>query len=225
VEDISLPIPEELIEALARRVAQIVLAEMEADLRPSHGRWLRAKDAAEYLGWTRSALYGRVHSQSIPHYKVENMLLFKRDELDRWLEGHRVEPVRGYDYGEPHARSRAPRSSSPPGKSGASDGRLGKLPEKPARKRRERPLPPPLSGTEEQRDRWAFELEITRAELEEMSPSDFNKAWEARNERLEAAGVFEHLTELEEKCGQEMWSMRPSELIEAVRELRPHPDA
>jgi excisionase family DNA binding protein len=220
MDEISLAIPDELIDALARRVAQIVLAEMEDDLRPSQGRWLRAKDAAEYLGWTRSALYGRVHSQSIPHYKVENMLLFKRDELDRWLEEHRVEPARGYDFSEPLARSRAPRSSSPPGKSRASDGQLGRLLEKPARKRRERPLPPPLSGTEEQKDRWAFELEITRAELEEMSPSDFDKAWEARNERMEAAGVFEHLTELEEKYGQELWSMRPSELIEAVDEVQ-----
>lgn len=37
-----------------------------------------------------------------------------------------------------------------------------------------------------------------------MSPAEFEKAWKARNERLEAAGVFEHVTELEEKYGQEM---------------------
>jgi hypothetical protein len=77
VDDIALPIPDELIDALARRVAAIVVSEMGADLRPSQGRWLRAKDAAEYLGWTRSALYDRVHGQSIPHYKVDQMLLFK----------------------------------------------------------------------------------------------------------------------------------------------------
>jgi excisionase family DNA binding protein len=221
---ISLPIPDELIDALARRVAEMVLAEMEDDLRPSQGRWLRAKDAAEYLGWTRSALYSRVHSQSIPHYKVENMLLFKRDELDRWLDEHRVEPQSSYASSEPPARSRAPRSSTPRGKNRGGESRHGELVEKPAPKRRERPLPPPLSGTEEQKDRWASELEITRAELDEMSPSEFEKAWKGRNERLGAAGVFEHLTELEEKYGQEMWSMRPSELIEAVREPRPHAD-
>jgi hypothetical protein len=50
MREISLPIPDELIEALARRVAQIVVSEMEEDLRPSHGRSLRAKEAAEYLG-------------------------------------------------------------------------------------------------------------------------------------------------------------------------------
>jgi excisionase family DNA binding protein len=79
-------------------VAEIVLAEMADDMRPSQGRWLRAKEAAEYLGLTRSALYSRVHSQAIPHYKVEGILIFKRDELDRRIEEHRVEARDAYRY-------------------------------------------------------------------------------------------------------------------------------
>jgi hypothetical protein len=38
-----------------------------------------------------------------------------------------------------------------------------------------------------------------------MSPREFNKAWKARNERLEAAGVFEHLDALFEKYGDEIF--------------------
>jgi excisionase family DNA binding protein len=218
--DISLPIPDELIEALARRVAELVLVEMDNHLRPLQGRWLRAKEAAIYLGWTRSALYSRVHDQSIPHYKVDRMLLFKRDELDRWLEQHRVELADTHGYREPLAQPTRAKPSSIRRTSRSTEKRLGDLIEKPARKRRERPLPPPLGATKEQKDRWTRELEITRAELDEMSPTEFEKAWEARNERLETAGVFDHLTELEDKYGKDMWSMSASQLIEAVREFR-----
>jgi excisionase family DNA binding protein len=150
MDEISLPIPEELVEALARRVAQIVLAEMENDLRPSQSRWLRAKEAAEYLGWTRSALYKRVQSRSIPYYKLEGVLLFKSHELDRWLEEHRVEPRAGRNDSERLARPRPPRRSSL-GR-GTDEGRLGDLLQKSAPSKRERPLPRPLSGTEEQKD-------------------------------------------------------------------------
>jgi hypothetical protein len=53
-----------------------------------------------------------------------------------------------------------------------------------------------------------------------MSPADFDKAWKARNERLEAAGVFEHLDSLYDKYGEEIFrSMSPSQLIEAVNGL------
>lgn len=219
MDDLSLPIPDELIEALARRVAEIVLAEMSDDLRPSEARWLRAKDAAEYLGWTRSALYSRVHCRSIPHYKVDGMLLFKRDELDRWLAEHRVDPRTGAGDEPATRRPRIePSSRLRTNRAGAS--LLGDQLQKPARKRRERPLPPPLGATDEQKDHWARELEITRAELDEMGPREFEKAWEARNERLEAAGVFEHLDALEKTYGQEIWTMPPSQLIEAVDTLR-----
>jgi hypothetical protein len=170
----------------------------------------------------REALYiSASKGKSIPHYKVEGVLLFERDELDRWLEEHRVEPRGGGShYGAPPARRRpAHRSPLGRGTSGVSENRLGELLPKSTPKKRERPLRPPLSGTEEQKDLWARDLEITRSQLDEMSPPEFEKAWKARNERLEAAGVFEHLTELEEKYGQELWSMPPSQLIQAAGEL------
>jgi excisionase family DNA binding protein len=220
MDQLSLPIPNDLIETLARRVAEIVLAEMEDDLRPSQARWLRAKDAAQYLGWTRSALYSRVHRRSIPHYKVQGMLRFRRDELDRWLAEHRVEPHSHRDCDEPPVRRRRLEASSRDQTTRGGGNRVGQLAQKRARKKRERALPPPLGANREQKDRWARELEITRGELEEMSPQEFEKAWETRNERLEAAGVFEHLDELEEKYGQDIWSMLPSQLIEAVSTLR-----
>ena len=92
--------------------------------------------------------------------------------------------------------------------------------QKKERKKRERPLPAPLGGDDKQKDHWARELEISRAELDEMSPRDFDKAWEARNERLRAGGVFDHLTELTDAYGLDVVDkLTASELIKAVTDL------
>lgn len=54
-----------------------------------------------------------------------------------------------------------------------------------------------------------------------MSPGDLKRAWEARNERLKAGGVFDHVDELWKRLGQaRIEAMTPSELIAAVREIR-----
>jgi hypothetical protein len=93
--------------------------------------------------------------------------------------------------------------------------------ERSRRAKRDWPLPPPLRGTEGDKDLWVRELEITRADLDEMSPADFSKAWDARNARLETAGVFEHISELWDKYGEAgIDRMTPTELIEAVKEFR-----
>ena len=69
------------------------------------------------------------------------------------------------------------------------------------------------------------ELEISREELDEMSPGEFKRAWDARNERLRDGGVFDHLDELWERLGQKRIElMTPSELIATVRELWGPPD-
>ena len=67
------------------------------------------------------------------------------------------------------------------------------------------------------KNKWARELEITRAELDEMSPSDFGKAWD---ERAQRRWVFEYVTELTDAHGWKVIEkMTPSELISAVADL------
>lgn len=53
----------------------------------------------------------------------------------------------------------------------------------------------------------ARELEIPRLELDEMSPREFKKAWDDRNQRLKVAGVFARIDELHEKHGEEVWTI------------------
>jgi excisionase family DNA binding protein len=176
---------------------------------------MRTAAAAEYLGMTRSALYSR--RGDIPRYKVDRLLLFKRDELDAWIAQYASEPQRPEIRAQP--RTTGPRRLSkrePLGRSfrAAAGG------DKPPRPKRERPLPPPLNGDEAQKDKWAWELEISRADLDAMNPTEFKRAWETRNERLREGGVFERIDELLQKLGSKgLDELQPSALIRAVQQL------
>jgi hypothetical protein len=62
--------------------------------------------------------------------------------------------------------------------------------------------------------------------LDEMSPSDFGKAWDKRNERLRDGGLFEYVTDLTDAHGWEaLEKMTASELIRAVADLGLTPSA
>jgi len=53
-----------------------------------------------------------------------------------------------------------------------------------------------------------------------MNPKEFERAWEARNERLREGRVFERIDELFQKLGTKgMEELQPSALIRAVEEL------
>jgi excisionase family DNA binding protein len=214
---LELRIPQGLIEALADQVAEIVIERLDRGGGPPPTRWMRSNDAAAYLGWSKGALYDRVSRRALPHYKVDGILLFNREELDAWLDQYKQEPRAPETVDIPPPRNRRrPRRVTPsvellPIK--------GERPKK-ERKRPDRPLPAPLGGDAKQKAHWARELEISRAELDEMSPRDFNSAWEARNERLRVGGVFDHLTELTDAHGWDVVDkMTASELIKAVADL------
>jgi excisionase family DNA binding protein len=211
----SIPIPEAVLDALAERVAAIVFERLEGTLRPN--QWMRTAAAAEYLGMTRSALYSR--RSDIPHYKVDRLLLFKREELDDWIAQYRREPERPERWIRPMtAAPRQPSRRAPPGSILRVRPRTGA--DKFARPKRERPLPPPLNGDEAHKDKWAWELEISRSELDAMNPKEFERAWEARNERLREGRVFERIGELLQRLGSRgMEELQPSALIRAVQEL------
>ena len=59
-----------------------------------------------------------------------------------------------------------------------------------------------------------------------MSPIDFGKAWDERNERLRVGGVFEYVTELTDAHGWKVIEeMTASELVRAVADLGLTPSA
>jgi len=60
---------------------------MTDEKQPDHEPYLTAEQAAEYLGLAVGTIYNRVHKGTIPHYKRERTLRFRRSELDQWIRG------------------------------------------------------------------------------------------------------------------------------------------
>ena len=54
----------------------------------STDRFLNIHELAIYLGIKPKTLYARV--QEIPHYKVGRLIRFKREDVDAWMERHKV---------------------------------------------------------------------------------------------------------------------------------------
>jgi excisionase family DNA binding protein len=83
---LTLAVPEELLDALAERVARQVTIRLET---PAAGSpWLDVEAALEYLPFSRDQLYNLTAAKAIPFRKKRDGqgLLFHRSELDRWLE-------------------------------------------------------------------------------------------------------------------------------------------
>ena len=77
--NVELTVPPELVEAVAERAAQIVLAKLGgATVSP----WMTRAEAAEYLSVPVSRLEKR---RDVPHVKDGARVLYHRDELDAWL--------------------------------------------------------------------------------------------------------------------------------------------
>jgi hypothetical protein len=81
VSEPAVPIPADVIEAIAQRAAHIVL---ESQREQRAARWLYgAKAAADYLGWPVKRVHNRVRTGEIPHHRSGSRLMFNTAELDR----------------------------------------------------------------------------------------------------------------------------------------------
>jgi excisionase family DNA binding protein len=79
---LSVPVPEGFVEQVAARVAEILGAR-----EPQPEPWVGVGAAAEHLACPRSRVYALVSARRIPHRRDGSRLLFRRSELDAWLEG------------------------------------------------------------------------------------------------------------------------------------------
>ena len=83
----GLTFDETFVDALARRVAQVVL---EAVTREQNvNGWLDLDGAAEYLATTPESIRALVKRKVIPSHKVGGRRLFSPVELDTWVRGER----------------------------------------------------------------------------------------------------------------------------------------
>jgi hypothetical protein len=82
-EAIAISIPEQFVEAIAARAAEIVLERLRE--QPAN-RWLYgAKAAADYLGWPVKRVHNKVTTGGLPHYRSGGRLMFSTTELDQGI--------------------------------------------------------------------------------------------------------------------------------------------
>jgi excisionase family DNA binding protein len=86
---LSLSVPVELVEVVARRAAELLGAHLAAAAEP----YMAVDQAADYLACPRSRIYALVSARRIPHRRDGSRLLFRASELDAWLDaGGAVRP-------------------------------------------------------------------------------------------------------------------------------------
>lgn len=83
-EPLRITLPADIVEHLIAEAAARLRAE--ADQRAAHEAWMTADQAALHLGCARQRIYDLVHARRIPHRREGGRLLFKRSELDSWLD-------------------------------------------------------------------------------------------------------------------------------------------
>jgi excisionase family DNA binding protein len=82
-EPLTLPFPDELVEAIARRAAAIVIAEG----RPSAAvtPYLTVSEAADFLRCSRQRVYDLLSARRLTRHKDGSRVLISRVELDAYL--------------------------------------------------------------------------------------------------------------------------------------------
>jgi excisionase family DNA binding protein len=88
-DELRLPVPVELIDAIAERVAAKVIDQLAQRLDRG-SPWLDFQGALAYTGFSRDKLYKLTAAEAIPFHKKKagQGLLFHKEELDAWLEAH-----------------------------------------------------------------------------------------------------------------------------------------
>ena len=86
---LSIELTENVLDALAERVAARVLERLEG--AQGGDRWLDAKQAADYLGLSINALHKLTAARQLPSEQEApgHKLWFRRSELDEWRSGGR----------------------------------------------------------------------------------------------------------------------------------------
>jgi len=94
--NVSVDVPAELVEQIAQRADELVLAQL-ATLAQSNGpRWLYgAKAAADYLNVPLGKVQKLTAAGAIPHHRLEGQRVsYRTDELDEWADERYEGPPR-----------------------------------------------------------------------------------------------------------------------------------
>ena len=62
-------------------------------LQISSPKYMNIEEAADYIDRPKSYLYGQTHKNQISHIKKGRKLYFRKDDLDKFLEAGKREPL------------------------------------------------------------------------------------------------------------------------------------
>jgi hypothetical protein len=86
--DLSLPIPDELVEALARRVAELVADGLSSGQRSPTSPWLDVAGDASYAIMTEQAIRDADKRGQLKSYRTNTgRVRFRVEDLDAFLRG------------------------------------------------------------------------------------------------------------------------------------------
>jgi len=75
-------VDERALDALAQRVAALVIEQLE---RPGRSPWLNADEAAEHLRCPVSRIRKLTMTGELPAHRDGRRVLYRRDDLDRYV--------------------------------------------------------------------------------------------------------------------------------------------
>jgi excisionase family DNA binding protein len=81
VNEITVTLPDDLVERIAARAAAIVIEHQARD----RDGWLNVEEAARHLACPTSRIYALVSKRAIPFEKDGSRLLFRRTDLDTFV--------------------------------------------------------------------------------------------------------------------------------------------
>lgn len=55
---------------------------------------LTVKEVADYLGVHTDTIYAMAHAKQIPHVKIRNRILFKKESVDLWIQDQEYTSLR-----------------------------------------------------------------------------------------------------------------------------------
>ena len=89
MSDLSLTIPDEVVDAFVERIAERLGLQRGAMAAQEPEPWISADEAAAYIGKPKGRLYDLVAQGQIPYGQDGRSKLFRRSELDAYLTAHR----------------------------------------------------------------------------------------------------------------------------------------
>jgi excisionase family DNA binding protein len=81
---VEFTLSEDMIDQLADRISGKICIPSTSD--PTDGHYFGVSELAKYLSVSSKWVYKRTSQKTIPFNKVGGTLLFKRSEIDEWVE-------------------------------------------------------------------------------------------------------------------------------------------